>query len=122
MYLKCIFLVLSLLASGATAASTADRYHPDMRSAGAPPAVPQAEMTNTFWFNDAHNTINSRLNAGDAGRPGKARNLIMFLGDGMSIPTIAAARTLLGQRNNRTGEEAQLSFETFPTTGLVKVL
>ncbi|KAM3955472.1 membrane-bound alkaline phosphatase-like [Aphomia sociella] len=44
----------------------------------------------------------------------------MFLGDGMSVPTLAAARTLLGQREGRTGEEAQLSFEGFPTLGLAK--
>ncbi|XP_045451271.1 membrane-bound alkaline phosphatase-like [Melitaea cinxia] len=44
----------------------------------------------------------------------------MFLGDGMSIPTLAAARTLLGQRENHTGEESHLFFETFPTIGLAK--
>ncbi|XP_045500789.1 membrane-bound alkaline phosphatase-like [Colias croceus] len=38
----------------------------------------------------------------------------------MSVPTLAAARTLLGQRDHRTGEEAQLSFENFPTVGLAK--
>ncbi|XP_034835005.2 membrane-bound alkaline phosphatase-like [Maniola hyperantus] len=49
-----------------------------------------------------------------------ARNVVMFLGDGMSVPTLAAARTLLGQRSNRTGEETQLSFEKFPSVGLSK--
>ncbi|XP_052743383.1 membrane-bound alkaline phosphatase-like [Bicyclus anynana] len=44
----------------------------------------------------------------------------MFLGDGMSLPTLAAARTLLGQRAGRPGEESQLSFEAFPTVGLAK--
>ncbi|XP_045503532.1 membrane-bound alkaline phosphatase-like [Colias croceus] len=44
----------------------------------------------------------------------------MFIGDGMSVPTLAAARTLLGQRNDRPGEEAKLSFEKFPTAGLSK--
>ncbi|XP_059054706.1 membrane-bound alkaline phosphatase-like [Achroia grisella] len=44
----------------------------------------------------------------------------MFLGDGMSVPTLAAARTLLGQNQGRTGEESQLSFEDFPTVGLAK--
>ncbi|CAG4973237.1 unnamed protein product [Parnassius apollo] len=38
----------------------------------------------------------------------------------MSVPTLAAARTLLGQRNNQPGEEAQLAFEAFPTIGLTK--
>ncbi|XP_072945123.1 membrane-bound alkaline phosphatase-like [Epargyreus clarus] len=44
----------------------------------------------------------------------------MFLGDGMSVPTLAAARTLLGQRRGRAGEEATLAFENFPTLGLAK--
>ncbi|KAL0852539.1 hypothetical protein ABMA27_017012 [Loxostege sticticalis] len=44
----------------------------------------------------------------------------MFLGDGMSVPTLAAARTLLGQRLGSTGEEHQLSFEAFPTSGFSK--
>ncbi|KAM3955471.1 membrane-bound alkaline phosphatase-like [Aphomia sociella] len=38
----------------------------------------------------------------------------------MSVPTLAAARTLRGQREGRPGEEAQLSFEGFPTLGLAK--
>ncbi|ERL84010.1 hypothetical protein D910_01329 [Dendroctonus ponderosae] len=43
-----------------------------------------------------------------------AKNVILFLGDGMSIPTIAATRVYLG------GEEKSLSFEQFPYTGLSK--
>lgn len=39
----------------------------------------------------------------------------MFLGDGMSIPTIAATRVYLG------GEEKQVAFEKFPFTALSKV-
>ncbi|CAH1108438.1 unnamed protein product [Psylliodes chrysocephalus] len=43
-----------------------------------------------------------------------AKNVILFLGDGMSIPTITATRVYLG------GEEKQLSFEHFPYTALSK--
>lgn len=45
----------------------------------------------------------------------------MFLSDGLSVPTLAAARILKGQRKNRTGEETEMFFETFPTVGLSKV-
>ncbi|XP_067619437.1 membrane-bound alkaline phosphatase-like [Eurosta solidaginis] len=41
-----------------------------------------------------------------------AKNVIMFLGDGMGIATHSAARNLLGD------EEQSLSFEKFPYTGL----
>lgn len=45
----------------------------------------------------------------------------MFLGDGMSIPTLKASRVYLGQLHNQSGEETELSFEKFPITGLSKV-
>jgi alkaline phosphatase len=47
-----------------------------------------------------------------------AKNVIVFLGDGMSIPTITAARILDGQRKGNSGEENRLSFENFPATAL----
>jgi alkaline phosphatase len=47
--------------------------------------------------------------------------VILFLGDGLSIPTLAAARAYLGQSQGHTGEETILSFEAFPHTGLSKV-
>nr|CAD7609745.1 unnamed protein product [Timema genevievae] len=50
----------------------------------------------------------------------RAKNVILFLGDGMSIPTLAATRAYLGQRSGQTGEEVSLSFERFPYTGLSK--
>ncbi|XP_055532016.1 alkaline phosphatase-like [Wyeomyia smithii] len=49
-----------------------------------------------------------------------AKNVIFFLGDGMSIPTLAASRMYLGQLQGQSGEEAQLSFEEFSDVGLVK--
>lgn len=49
-----------------------------------------------------------------------ARNLILFVGDGMSLPTVAAARILEGQRHGHSGEENELAWESFPATALVK--
>ncbi|XP_044727874.1 membrane-bound alkaline phosphatase-like [Chrysoperla carnea] len=48
----------------------------------------------------------------------KAKNVLMFLGDGMSIPTLAPARIYKGQLNGELGEQSHLFFETFPYTGL----
>jgi alkaline phosphatase len=50
----------------------------------------------------------------------KAKNVILFVGDGMGISTITAARILEGQLNGKTGEENRLSFENFPNVGLSK--
>ena len=46
----------------------------------------------------------------------KARNVILFVGDGMGVATITAARILDGQRRKSPygGEENTLSFERFP--------
>ncbi len=49
---------------------------------------------------------------------GKAKNLILFVGDGMSLPTVAAARILEGQRAGHPGEEQRLAWEDFPATAL----
>jgi alkaline phosphatase len=51
---------------------------------------------------------------------GHARNVILFVGDGMSLPTVAAARILEGQRRGQPGEENRLAWETWPATALSK--
>ncbi|MGE0622590.1 MAG: alkaline phosphatase [Pseudomonadales bacterium] len=48
------------------------------------------------------------------------QNVILFLGDGMGVSTVTAARILAGQQAGQTGEEHVLSFETFPNVALVK--
>lgn len=52
-------------------------------------------------------------------RPQQARNVILFIADGMSIPTISAARIFIGERTG-AGEEQTLSFEAFPSAALVR--
>ena len=51
---------------------------------------------------------------------GQAKNVIVFLGDGMSLTTVAAARIFEGQRNGAPGEENLLSWERFPATAFSK--
>lgn len=50
----------------------------------------------------------------------RAKNVILFVGDGMGISTVTAARILEGQRRGEPGEENRLSFETFPHVGFSK--
>lgn len=51
----------------------------------------------------------------------KAKNVILFVGDGMSIPTITAARIRQGQKNGVDGESNRLAFETLlPNSALVR--
>ena len=51
-------------------------------------------------------------------KKGKAKNVILFVGDGMGISTLTAARILEGQLKGMSGEENLLSFEQFPSMAL----
>lgn len=53
-------------------------------------------------------------------RPQRARNVILFVADGMSIDTITAARIFDGQEEGMLGAENRLSFEQFPSAALVR--
>ncbi len=69
------------------------------------------------WYRDGEALVaERRQRAGSA----TARNLILFVGDGMSLATVAAARIMDGQLRGRTGEENFLDFEHFEQTALAK--
>ncbi|MCD9033493.1 alkaline phosphatase [Luteimonas sp. Y-2-2-4F] len=80
-----------------------------------PPATGRAGETPEWWYRSG-----AARAAGNGAMQGRARNVILFLGDGMSLTTVAAARILEGQRNGGSGEEHQLSWERFPATALSK--
>ncbi len=50
----------------------------------------------------------------------KAKNVILFIGDGMGVSTITAARIYAGQKRGQSGEEYVLPFEKFDNVALVK--
>jgi alkaline phosphatase len=81
---------------------------PGLMSAG-PEAKP--ETKETFRARGrAEVEANARL------RPDRrrARNVILFIGDGMGVATVTAARILDGQQHGMKGEENKLSFEKLP--------
>jgi alkaline phosphatase len=107
--MKLLFVVLFFC----VAAVRADEFHKKLNAAVNPFAtVNVMEGSRTYWRDTARNYISSKL--GSSENTNKAKNVIFFIGDGMSIPTVAAARMLLGK------EESQLSFEKFPHYGLSK--
>ncbi|KAG8233245.1 hypothetical protein J437_LFUL013507 [Ladona fulva] len=73
-----------------------------------------------FWMNLGKNDLLESLNKVPI--MGKAKNVIMFIGDGMGMSTITAARIFKGQAEGQLGEEYSLSFEKFPNVGLLKVV
>ncbi|WP_417509397.1 alkaline phosphatase [Methylophaga sp.] len=74
-------------------------------------------QVNSDWYTDAVEKMDNKPAYKNAH---KAKNVILFVGDGMGISTITAARILEGQLNGKPGEENRLTFETFPFTGLAK--
>ena len=50
----------------------------------------------------------------------QAKNVILFVGDGMGVSTVTAARILEGQMKGKMGEEHQLSFDKFDYSGFSK--
>lgn len=77
---------------------------------------------NNAWYIDGQNTVkmakehSMKIN----GEKGAAKNIILFVGDGMGISTVTAARILEGQMKGMQGEENVLSFGEFPFSGLIK--
>uniref|UniRef100_A0A1I8N073 alkaline phosphatase n=1 Tax=Musca domestica TaxID=7370 RepID=A0A1I8N073_MUSDO len=70
------------------------------------------EKSSAYWLNQGKKFVETKTTTPLNKK--KAKNVIMFLGDGMGLTTTAAARNLLG------GEHSELSFEKFPHVGLAK--
>jgi len=92
-------------AAGSTAGSAAGATSATGREANA-------------WFAAGRAAVRraARLVEGEA----PARNVILFIGDGMGVSTVTAARILEGQRRGEPGEENRLAFEQLTHVALAK--
>lgn len=71
-----------------------------------------------FWLNDgAIEILKSKRLVPNAKR---AKNIILFIGDGMGVSTVTGARIFEGQKNGVDGERNMLGFENFPYVALSK--
>ncbi len=70
------------------------------------------------WYKDGQARLQEQL--GRIPNNKAAKNVIIFIGDGLSLATVTAARIREGQLKGQTGEENALSFEHFPYSGLSK--
>ena len=108
-----VTLLASLLAGCATApGGTTAR---ETWTVDVPEITHPAGETAQWWYRSG-----AARAAANGAMSGQAKNVIVFLGDGMSLTTVAAARILEGQRAGRPGEEHLLSWERFPHTALSK--
>lgn len=72
------------------------------------------------WYDNGQSSVEQASRRAYVNTPGAAKNIILFLGDGMGPSTVTAARIYAGQQQGLSGEEYALSFEHFPWVGLVK--
>jgi alkaline phosphatase len=91
---------------------------PAASPAAGPPPARAAQTGPEHWRALGREALARARALAPPGRP--ARSAILFLGDGMSLETIVAARIFEGQRRGEPGEENQLAFESFPHVALVK--
>nr|WP_199046933.1 alkaline phosphatase [Dyella sp. ASV24] len=82
------------------------------------PAIQRPDgETAQWWFRQGAASA-AQLSAQSNSGGQRAKNVIVFLGDGMSLPTIAAAHVRAGQLKGVDGESYRLSFERFPFSAL----
>jgi alkaline phosphatase len=114
--LGCAVLTALIAAPGLAAGPEHIRGKQSTRRMPATTLVPKESAQQ--WYRDGDRVARE----GAALRPSeaKAKNVILFVGDGMGVSTVSAARILEGQRKGRSGEENALSFERFPYVSLSK--
>lgn len=80
------------------------------------------ENSSSAWYIDGQQQIKDTQSQIDniVKTRGQAKNIILFIGDGMGVSTLTAARILEGQNKGMLGEENRLSFENMPFTGFAK--
>ncbi len=78
---------------------------------------PLTESDAAYWREQGRVALRR---ASEPSPPPPARNVILFLGDGMGVSTVTAARILAGQLAGGPGEDHRLYMETLPRTGFAK--
>ncbi len=107
--------IASLLFASACGAFT----RPD--SSGGSAEIRDPRERNAWFAAGRHAVAEAPIETGidfDHTRP--AKNVILFVGDGMGTATITAARILEGQLRGEMGEENRLAFEMLPFAALSK--
>ena len=76
------------------------------------------EDTPDGWYKHGQSELKEMLKTFPKLR--KAKNIILFVGDGMGITTVTAARIYEGQLAGKSGEENLLEFEKMPYLAMAK--
>ena len=101
------------LALAATLAGPASAAH---ETSG--PETSAREMTPQDWYRAGAQAVQDAQRLKPQYR--RAKNVILFIGDGMGVSTVTAARIFDGQNKGLKGEENQLTIDRFPHLALSK--
>ncbi|XP_069598952.1 alkaline phosphatase, tissue-nonspecific isozyme [Ranitomeya imitator] len=82
-------------------------------------SFPEQEKDPAYWRAQAQDTLRRALELQRLNTK-VAKNVIMFLGDGMGVSTVTATRILKGQVAGKPGEETVLEMDKFPHVALAK--
>lgn len=114
--IACLFPLLASLAHAAE--TTTELATPTENAAAATADVIPAWQRSSPWFAQGETAAHAARSRSP--NTPRARNIILFIGDGMGIPTVTAARIRAGQLAGGSGEESSLSFDRFPFTSFSK--
>ena len=88
------------------------------------PLIAWASIDEDAWYQQGDAWLKDKLTflqqQKDFSTSVKAKNVILFVGDGMSITTLTASRIWQGQQAGLLGEEHFLHFERYPHSALIK--
>ncbi|ALC43149.1 CG10592 [Drosophila busckii] len=90
-----------------------DAQHPRLRQSRVYVELKE-ELDSSYWHDKAQSILADKLRQQQQLNEQRAKNIILFLGDGMSVHTIAATRAFMGDSSR------QVYFERFPYVGLSK--
>jgi alkaline phosphatase len=120
--------VISTLISSALLSACNEPARPDSTTAtdlsavSAPAEVTtlhsHAAVSSAEWYKAGEEQAASKI--ADQPIEGKAKNLILVIGDGMGVATMTASRIYAGQQKGLQGEDYSMSFEQLPYSALVK--
>lgn len=115
MRLAVAALVSTLALAAACAAAVATNTAPSTSAPAKEPILPI--QSDDSYYQSAAQAVDARVAARGVA---PAKNVILFVGDGMGISTITASRIYAGQSAGMDGESFRLAMETLPWSALSK--
>lgn len=83
------------------------------------PKINYRETSKKYWFEKGLKELNNRLRLNENNNV--AKNIIIYLGDGMGVPTVTSGRIFAGQTKGLSGEEYLTNMEKLDYVALSKV-